>query len=649
MESILHFDYAAAPILVLMLFTTFMRKATQGIANRLFIAMVIMVSVAVACDIILGMISLTIPLDRSGMWLSYFFCYLYFFMNNSLAFVYLFFVFAITRTMYRLKNDFFLAMVALPYLCFLLIMLANFFNGEVFYIDPVLGYQRGPLIIALYMVSILYSLSGVTHLILCRTFLKPMVWFSLISMYVFSVTAIITQYFMPNYLVEMFAATFALLFVVLIVQRPEEILDPVLGLPGYKLYKDELFKMVKTRRPTQILAIRFVNASEIRTYLGEKKYVQYLVNYVVPIMRFAKNEKANCEVFCEISGSIYIMIEDVEYDVASVMERAVAYVENESKGIEETGAKFVPKFCLIQYPEDLNTQNEILYLGSEFYHLVPYDSVFNKASDIIKSRNYQINSNIDSILGRAILERRFEVYYQPIYSVKDGKFTAAEALVRLNDVVHGNISPGIFIPIAESRGLILPIGEFVMESVYKLISEIDMESLGLSYIEINLSIAQCIQKDLPLKIKRLEQKYGVTSKNVNFEITETMYGDLSSVIDSNIRQLRDMGYSISLDDYGVGYSNIHRILKLPLKIVKIDKTLVDGISTPGGMSVLKNTVNMLKDINMELVVEGVEDKETLDRIVAMDCDYVQGYYYSKPISTEEFIDFLKEHNVKSAS
>lgn len=649
MEPILHFDYAAVPILALILFTTFMRKATKGIANRLFIVMVVLVFGAVVCDIALSLVSVVKPLGNVGIVLSYFFCYLYFFMNNSLAFLYLFFVFAITRTLYRLKNDYFLAMVLLPYLLFLIVMFSNFFNGSVFHIDPVLGYQRGPMIITLYMVSILYAASGVLHLIFCRKFLKPITWLSLISMYVFSLSAIILQYFMPNYLVEMFASTFSLLFVVLIVQRPEEILDPVLGLPSYKAYGDELFKMIKTRRPTQILAIRFTNASEIRSYLGEQKYVQYLIKYVTPIMKFSKNEKISCEVFCEISGSIYIIIENIEYDVRSGMERVTSYIENETNEIEQMGAKFVPKFCLIRYPEDLNTQNEILYLGSEFYRLVPFDRTFNLASDIIRSRNYMITSNIDSILGRAISDRKFEIYYQPIYSVKEKRFTAAEALIRLNDEVHGYISPGIFIPIAESKGLILPIGDIVMDSVFKLVSRLDMESLGLSYIEINLSIAQCIQKDLPLKVKMLEKKYGVSSKYINFEITETMYDDLGTVIDSNVKQLMEMGYSISLDDYGVGYSNIHRVLKLPLKIVKIDKTLVDGLSTSGGKSVFKNTVNMLKDINLELVVEGVETKEALDQIVAMDCDFVQGFYYSKPVPEDEFIEYLKEHNVKSPS
>ncbi|MDO4753956.1 MAG: EAL domain-containing protein [Bacillota bacterium] len=402
--------------------------------------------------------------------------------------------------------------------------------------------------------------------------------------------------------------------------------------------------MVKTRRPAQIVAVRLINAAEVRNYLGEEKYVDYLIKYVTPILKFAKAEKTNCEVFCEISGSIYVIIEDAMYDVQSVFARVLSLIEAETKNIEQTGAKFVPRACLIRYPDDLSTQDEILFLGREFAQIVPYDMVFSKASEVVKSRAYIISSNIDSILSRAITDRKFEVYYQPIYSVKEQRFVSAEALLRLTDEKHGNIPPSVFIPFAESRGLILPVGDIVLESVFHLVSTLDMEGLGLSFIEINLSIAQCIQKDFPAKVKELEEKYGVSAKNINFEITETMYEDLSSIVHSNIKQLKDMGYAISLDDYGVGYSNIHRILKLPLRIVKIDKSLVDGLSTASGFSIFKNTVNMLKDIELELVVEGVETKHLLDQALAMDCDYIQGFYFSKPIPEHEFIDFLRKNN-----
>ncbi len=165
---------------------------------------------------------------------------------------------------------------------------------------------------------------------------------------------------------------------------------------------------------------------------------------------------------------------------------------------------------------------------------------------------------MDSILNRAITRQSFEMYYQPIYSIKEKKFVSAEALIRLNDLEHGFISPAVFIPAAESKGLILPIGDFVLESVYRFISELDFERLGLKYIEVNLSVAQCLQKDLPQKIEQLEKKYQVSPDRINFEITETTYENIGDVIHENLQAITARGYSFSLDDYGTGYSNIQR-------------------------------------------------------------------------------------------
>ena len=217
-------------------------------------------------------------------------------------------------------------------------------------------------------------------------------------------------------------------------------------------------------------------------------------------------------------------------------------------------------------------------------------------------------------------------------------------MIRLNDSKYGFVSPGLFIPAAESRGLILPIGDFVLEDVYRFIAEHDLERLGIQYIEVNLSVVQCMQKDLPRKIKSLEVKYGVPPEKLNFEVTETTYDTVGGVIDGNLKKLSNMGYSFSLDDYGTGYSNMQRVSKLPLKMIKIDKSLVDDMATPDGMSIMRNTIHMMKDIRKELVVEGVETEEAFHELKDMGCDFIQGFYFSKPLSEDEFIAYVTARN-----
>ena len=240
------------------------------------------------------------------------------------------------------------------------------------------------------------------------------------------------------------------------------------------------------------------------------------------------------------------------------------------------------------------------------------------------------------------------MYYQPIYSFEHGRFISAEALIRLTDDEYGFISPGLFIPAAEKRGVILPIGDFVLEDVHKFISENDFDALGLKYIEINLSVAQCLQEELPVKLALLSDRYGVSPDKVNLEITETTYEEMGSVMETNLAALTGMGYTFSLDDYGTGYSNMQRVSKLPLKMVKLDKSLVDDMISEDGLSIVRNTVKMMRDIDKELVAEGVETKDRLEELEDMGCHFIQGYFFSKPLPADEFIAFIKEHNVNAA-
>ena len=131
---------------------------------------------------------------------------------------------------------------------------------------------------------------------------------------------------------------------------------------------------------------------------------------------------------------------------------------------------------------------------------------------------------------------------------------------------------------------------------------------------------------------------------VNFEITESLLDSMSYVMDANIKKLSDMGYSFSLDDYGVGYSNIQRLRKLPLSMIKIDKSMVDDIFTEDGGVIIKNTVRMMQGINKKLIMEGAETKETVEMLSSLSCEYIQGFYFSKPLPEEDFINFLKQNN-----
>lgn len=256
---------------------------------------------------------------------------------------------------------------------------------------------------------------------------------------------------------------------------------------------------------------------------------------------------------------------------------------------------------------------------------------------------------MEKIIKRAIEEDNFQVYYQPIYSFKDEKITSAEALLRLIDPEEGFVSPSEFIPIAEQNGTILKIGEMVFEKVFQFISENDIKKIGIQYIEINISAIQCMQEELASDVLMLLDKYGVKKDMINLEITETATVDSPKILLKNMKELFEAGISFSLDDFGTGYSNITSLMSLPLDIIKFDKILVDMASShERGKGVIDSSVAMVKKMGLKIVAEGIEEEPQVNMLEDMGVDYLQGYYFSRPLPQEKFLEFITHSQKKSS-
>ena len=153
-----------------------------------------------------------------------------------------------------------------------------------------------------------------------------------------------------------------------------------------------------------------------------------------------------------------------------------------------------------------------------------------------------------------------------------------------------------------------------------------------------------MESSLPEKIRALQQKYGVNPARINLEITETNFENISEVMLENVNELIRMGYTFALDDYGIGYSSIQRVMHLPLELIKIDKSMLDEVYSTNGRKILESTVRMMQSIGKKLVVEGAETEDEVEILENMNCDYIQGFYFSRPLPPDRFIRFLEEHN-----
>lgn len=266
--------------------------------------------------------------------------------------------------------------------------------------------------------------------------------------------------------------------------------------------------------------------------------------------------------------------------------------------------------------------------------------------DVNKELVDKMNKRFDIIkkCDIAYSKGNIEVYFQPIYSNSNLSFTSAEALVRLKDEEGNLIYPNDFIEDMERDGRIVELGKMVFADVCKFISENNMEKLGLEYIEVNLSAVQCMQENLASTYISIMEKYKINPKYINLEITETAQSTRLTLL-KNMEILKEYGVSFSLDDFGTGNSNLNYMIEMPVRIVKFDKTMVNSYFENRIASLVMNsTIDMIKRLGHKIVFEGVETKDQIIEIATMNVDFIQGYYYSKPIDKNSFISFIESNN-----
>ena len=301
--------------------------------------------------------------------------------------------------------------------------------------------------------------------------------------------------------------------------------------------------------------------------------------------------------------------------------------------------------------------------------VMPAVKICKTAEDIIPCINYARKNNIDlaetgmlvldekianemyeeqileKTIADAITEDRIVVYYQPIYSVEEKRFVSAEALVRILDADGKIIPPGAFINTAEQNGMILKIGEMVFKKVCQFISNKYPENYGIKYIEVNLSTIQASYENLADSFIEIMEWYNVNPSMINLEITESGSIYEKKLMLDNMNKLIDYGVSFSLDDFGTGNSNLNYVVDMPVKLIKFDRDMIMSyFETVKAKYVMEAAMHMIHGLQLEIVSEGIETKEMLDTMESLGINYIQGYYFSKPIPEAEFIEFLEKNN-----
>lgn len=244
---------------------------------------------------------------------------------------------------------------------------------------------------------------------------------------------------------------------------------------------------------------------------------------------------------------------------------------------------------------------------------------------------------------RSALERsEFKVYYQPQVNIKTGKIIGAEALVRWQNQEKGLVSPADFIPMAEEIGLIIPLGEWVLRTACKQVKIWQESGFSELRIAVNLSRRQFKQKNLSDRVSRILKETGLKPQYLELEITESMVMQNETAAAVILKEWQELGITISIDDFGTGYSSLSYLKDFPFDIIKIDKSFISNIREDKKTAAITIAIIQLAhSLNLKVIAEGVETKEELDFLLEHECDEIQGYLFSPPITSSEFEKLLK--------
>jgi len=303
-----------------------------------------------------------------------------------------------------------------------------------------------------------------------------------------------------------------------------------------------------------------------------------------------------------------------------------------------------PSIGISVFPKDGLTAEELLAHADAAMFQVKENGCNNFCffrSDLNKSAKQRLV--MEKEMYSALEEGHFEVYYQPQVELKTNRIIGAEALLRWNHPNKGIISPGTFIPLAEETGLINKIGDWVLQAVCKQLNVWQKQGLPEICIAINLSAHQFLQHDLRDKINQALKNNNIQACFLKVEITESLMIKNVDKVAKMLWDIRALGVSVSIDDFGTGYSSLSVLKNFPIDQLKIDKSFINHLDTnPNDANIAQSIIMLGHNMGMNVIAEGVENKRQLGLLLEWHCDSVQGYYFSRPLTSARMTELLKQ-------
>lgn len=525
----------------------------------------------------------------------------------------------------------------------LIIAILGILFGDINYSVSVKGaYSYGTLVNIVYIMSATYCVMAIAVLAYAVKNRHLVVKYDFIFCFAAWLFIAIYQYLVPTASLISLAIALIVMFVYISFENSKENEDKdihsLLSRNAFEMVIDELFGENKN---FYVICFSMQNTTSLRSTYSLSTCLDCIAKSVKSIPDFSNR---NIFRISEFSFGFILFSKEELTDWSARYK-----VSDKALLIEDSSIQPTYIVSAVECPTSADNAESLFSLISfcqSHYEAQNDHSVLIVDKEIADKRNY-IHS-VERLIQRAVDEDGFYVVYQPIINTKTNRCESAEALVRLKDTKSfGFISPEVFIPVAERRGLISMIGDQVFSKVCQFIKDNEVEKLGLKYIEVNLSGIQIADPSIPFRLHQTVKSYGLDPKMINLEVTETALVRSGKVALDNMEKLKSFGYKFSMDDFGTGYSNLSQVAAVKYDLVKMDKSLIWPAFEPNNeqaRTIMIACIKMFHTLGISVVAEGVETSEQAEVLAANGVEFLQGYHYSKPVKEDKFLEFVQEFN-----
>lgn len=516
----------------------------------------------------------------------------------------------------------------------LLAVTANLRTGWLFYFDQEGRFIRGSFHFLLYGYVFFFMLVIVAFMLLYGKTAEKEIRRTIWRFWFIEAACLFLQIAAERILLTGFGLSVGLWLIYLTMNNPGEYTDSMTGLfdkqyfdkwIGEKLYRKESF---------HLLAVDARNMKQINRIYGTRVGDQLLI-------RAAKGFREitdSVQIF-RITGNCFLAVLDSLTDYEKARDGIEEFLKKPFF-IENEKVSFHAAICGIMNAEKLEKEDSILSYIEYMISLIQnrQDTVLIQSdSKILEGFRYE--QEVEHFLQKAVKEDLFEVYYQPVYSIKNQDFITLEALSRLKHPALGMIPPDVFIGIAEKQGMISAVGCLQLHKVCRFIKEHEYIMKKIRNVKFNLSPSELMKPGYSHVLIGIIQGYGLDPGYFQFEITENVATEYSESFCTAIDDFAEVGIHMCLDDFGSGYANLNAVLRIPFSAVKMDRSPLSGVSSdPQTATFYRSIVMILQHMGYKVIAEGAETEKEVKLLEKWGVDMIQGYYFSRPLCEEKLLE-----------